>query len=126
MMVIEVADEAGRTVYLAAFHAAQAILFERTGRTPKTHRGVRTQFGALARTEASIDVSLRQFLTDGYDLKTVADYGKSIRRQRYPSKTRAPRSRHRTGSSNVSPRCGVGPDHPLRRPRARVLLPRTR
>ena len=74
MLAIEMADEAGRTVYLAAFHAAQAIIFERTGRTPKTHRGVRTQFGALARTEASIDISLRQFLTDGYDLKTVADY----------------------------------------------------
>ncbi len=67
-------DEAGRTAYLTAFHAAQAIIFERTGRTLKTHRGVRTQFGALARAETSIDISLRQFLTDGSDLKTVADY----------------------------------------------------
>lgn len=74
MMTIEIADEAGRTAYLAAFHAAQAFIFERTGRTPKTHRGVRTQFGALARTEAGIDIVLRRFLTDGYDLKTVADY----------------------------------------------------
>lgn len=74
MLAIEMADEAGRTAYLAAFHAAHAIIFERTGRTPKTHRGVRTQFGALARAEASIDISLRQFLTDGYDLKTIADY----------------------------------------------------
>jgi uncharacterized protein (UPF0332 family) len=74
MLAIEMADEAGRTAYLAAFHAAQAIIFERTARTPKTHRGVRTQFGALARAEPSIDISLRQFLTDGYDLKTVADY----------------------------------------------------
>ena len=35
---------------------------------------MRTQFGALARAETSIDISLRQFLTDGYDLKTVTDY----------------------------------------------------
>jgi uncharacterized protein (UPF0332 family) len=59
---------------LAAFHAAQAIIFKRTERTPKTHRDVRTQFGALARDEPSIDLSLRQLLTHGYDLKTVADY----------------------------------------------------
>jgi uncharacterized protein (UPF0332 family) len=61
MLAIEMSDEAGRTAYLAAFHAAQAIIFERTGRTPKTHRGVRTQFGALARAETSIDISPRQF-----------------------------------------------------------------
>ena len=73
-LTIEMPDEAGRTAYLAAFHAAQALIFERTGRTPKTHRGVRTQFGALARAESNIDIVLRQFLTDGYDLKTVADY----------------------------------------------------
>jgi uncharacterized protein (UPF0332 family) len=74
MLAIEMADEAGRTAYLAAFHAAQAFIFERTKRTPKTHRGVRTQFGALVREESSIDIALRRFLTDGYDLKTVADY----------------------------------------------------
>ncbi|MBU6298985.1 MAG: HEPN domain-containing protein [Alphaproteobacteria bacterium] len=37
-------DEAGRAAYLAGFHAAQAILFERHGRTPKTHSGVQTKF----------------------------------------------------------------------------------
>jgi uncharacterized protein (UPF0332 family) len=53
---------------------ARAFTFERTGRTPKTHHGVRARFGALARHEARIDITLRRFLTDGYDLKTVADY----------------------------------------------------
>ncbi len=75
MLGIGLADEAGRAAYLAAFHAAQALIFERTGRTPKTHKGVRGQFGALARTELHIDIELRRFLTDGYDLKSVADYG---------------------------------------------------
>lgn len=75
MLGINLADEAGRAAYLAAFHASQALIFERTGRTPKTHQGVRAQFGAIARSESSIDIGLRRFLTDGYDLKSVADYG---------------------------------------------------
>jgi len=60
--------------YLAGFHAAQARIFERTGRTPKTHRGVRSQFGSLAVAEPRISPSLRRFLTRGYDIKSLADY----------------------------------------------------
>jgi uncharacterized protein (UPF0332 family) len=75
VQAIRLFDEAGRAAYLAAFHASQAFIFERTGRTPKTHQGVRGQFGALARNESRIDVGLRRFLTDGYDLKSIADYG---------------------------------------------------
>ena len=37
-------DEAGRAAYLAGFHAAQALIFERNGKTPKTHSGVQTEF----------------------------------------------------------------------------------
>jgi uncharacterized protein (UPF0332 family) len=74
MLGIALADEAGRAAYLAAFHAAQAFIFEQTGRTPKTHQGVRSRFGALAREEPRMDVAMRRFLTDGYDLKSVADY----------------------------------------------------
>ena len=74
MLAAELPDEAGRTAYLAGFHAAQALIFERTGRTPKTHRGVRSQFGRLAVTEPRITSSLRRFLTRGYDIKSVADY----------------------------------------------------
>ena len=36
-------DEAGRASYLAAFHAAQALIFERIGNVAKTRAGVRTQ-----------------------------------------------------------------------------------
>ena len=35
---------AGREAYLAAFHAAEALLFERTRKIAKTHRGLRAQF----------------------------------------------------------------------------------
>jgi uncharacterized protein (UPF0332 family) len=66
---------AGREAYLAAFHAAEAYIFELSGKTPKTHRGVRTLFNELARDDARIPHECAEFLSDGYDLKTVADYG---------------------------------------------------
>jgi len=34
-------DEAGRHAYYAAFHAAQALLFERTDKVNATHQGVK-------------------------------------------------------------------------------------
>jgi uncharacterized protein (UPF0332 family) len=75
MLRIALADKAGRAAYFAVFHAPQALIHERTRRTPKTHQSVRAQFCALARTEPHFDISLRRVLTDGYDLKSVADYG---------------------------------------------------
>ena len=36
--------DAGRAAYLAAFHAAQAIIFERSGKMAKTHKGVNIEF----------------------------------------------------------------------------------
>ena len=75
MLDVGLADEAGRAAYLAAFHAAQALIFERTGRTPKTHQGVRGQFARLAVQPPAIDPNLRRFLARGYDLKSIADYG---------------------------------------------------
>jgi len=46
---IDLAEAAGRAAYLAAFHAAQALIFERIGKVPKTHHGVHAQFSRLAR-----------------------------------------------------------------------------
>jgi uncharacterized protein (UPF0332 family) len=66
---------AGREAYLAAFHAAQAIHFERTGKIAKTHRGLRAQFAAVARGEPSIDQPLSEFLGRAYELKSLSDYG---------------------------------------------------
>ena len=40
MLGVGLNDAAGRTGYLAAFHAAQAFIFERTGKVFKTHHGV--------------------------------------------------------------------------------------
>jgi uncharacterized protein (UPF0332 family) len=71
---IELGEAAGRAAYLAAFHAAQALIFERVGKVPKTHHGVHTQFSRLARSEPGIGVELPRFLSQAYDFKTVADY----------------------------------------------------
>ncbi len=66
---------AGREAYLAAYHAAEALLYERTGKVAKTHRGLRAQFARLAREEPRIDRSLSEFLGRAYELKSLADYG---------------------------------------------------
>ena len=52
---LDIAYIAAREAYLAAFHAAQGLLYERTGRAAKTHRGLRTEYARLAQTEAGLD-----------------------------------------------------------------------
>jgi uncharacterized protein (UPF0332 family) len=71
---LEYTDEAGRAAYLAAYHAAQALISERTGRVARKHSGVRSQFNLLVRDDPRVDPPLRRFLSDGFNLKTVADY----------------------------------------------------
>jgi uncharacterized protein (UPF0332 family) len=71
----EVADVAAREAYLAAFHAAQGLIAERTGKNARTHKGVHVQFARLTKSESEIDQELRQFLPKAYDMKSIADYG---------------------------------------------------
>jgi len=66
---------AGREAYLAAFHAAEALLYERTGKIAKTHRGLRAQFALIAKNEPLIERDLSEFLARAYELKSMADYG---------------------------------------------------
>jgi uncharacterized protein (UPF0332 family) len=66
---------AGREAYLAAFHAAEALLYERTGKIARTHRGLRAQFARITRDEPRIDQALSEFLGRAYELKSLADYG---------------------------------------------------
>ncbi len=49
MLNVSLNDDAGRAAYLAAFHAAQAVIFERTGKVVKTHRGVQSEFLRLTK-----------------------------------------------------------------------------
>ncbi len=66
---------AAREAYYAAFHAAEAYIFEHTGKVASTHRGVRSEFARLARRELRIDRELTRFLATAYQLKAAADYG---------------------------------------------------
>jgi uncharacterized protein (UPF0332 family) len=70
----DLAEAAGRAAYLAAFHAAQAYIFDTTGKAAKTHTGVRSEFARLAKDEARLGPQLSAFLARAYTLKTVADY----------------------------------------------------
>ena len=69
------ASAAGRAAYHAAFHAAQAFIFEATGRSAKTHSGVRSEFARLGRDRPAINRGLSAFLARSYALKESADYG---------------------------------------------------
>ena len=67
-------NAAGRAAYLAVYHAAQALIFDRTGKAAKTHRGVRSEFARLTRDEPGIDPTFLTFLARAYSLKETADY----------------------------------------------------
>jgi len=71
---IELAEAAGRAAYLAAFHAAQALIFERSHKVPRTHRGVHAQFSRLAKDIPEMGSERPRFLSRAYDFKAVADY----------------------------------------------------
>ena len=74
ILAINLYDVAGRTAYLAGFHAAQALISERTGRAVKTHKGVHAELHRLTRDNPSFDPELQSFLSRNYDLKAIADY----------------------------------------------------
>jgi uncharacterized protein (UPF0332 family) len=99
-----VADVAAREAYLAAFHAAEAYIFERTGKAAKTHRGVRGQFSRLAQ-EASIEREFLTFLAKGYELKTSPIMGSVLRLTRFHRTTRPRPSTRPCALSMPSPGC---------------------
>lgn len=65
---------AARESYVAVFHAAQAYIFEHTGKVAKTHRGVRSEFARLAKSEPRISGDMTAFLGNAYQFKAAADY----------------------------------------------------
>ncbi len=83
ILAIGLAESAGRAAYLAAFHAAQALIVQRTGKIARTHAGVRSEFARPARHERELVV----FLARAYHLKEVADY--AVSRDRTISLTEA-------------------------------------
>jgi uncharacterized protein (UPF0332 family) len=59
---------------MAGFHAAQALIFETSGRIYKTHSGVQSEFSRLVKDDARVDDQIRTFLGRTYNLKAIADY----------------------------------------------------
>jgi uncharacterized protein (UPF0332 family) len=74
MMSMHYHEAAGRTAYLAGFHAAQALIFEKTGRTARTHKGVNVALHRLTKDDPRLSVDMRAFLGRTYLLKAIADY----------------------------------------------------
>ena len=62
MMRAPLYEDAGRAAYLACFHVAQALIFEREGRVLKTHGGVQSEFHRLTHNQSPVDGGLRGFL----------------------------------------------------------------
>ncbi|HEX4181523.1 MAG TPA: HEPN domain-containing protein [Caulobacteraceae bacterium] len=73
--LIGLAKTAARSAYYAAFHAAEALILERTGKIAKTHSGVRSEFARLAKDELGLDRTLTTFLAEAYKYKEISDYG---------------------------------------------------
>jgi uncharacterized protein (UPF0332 family) len=63
MLEADLHEDAGRAAYLAAFHAAQALICEREHRSLKTHQGVQSEFARLIKTELTVTAELRGFLS---------------------------------------------------------------
>lgn len=55
-------------------HAAQALIAERTRKDAKTHKGAHVAFARLTKDEPRLDIELRRFLPQSFNLKAVADY----------------------------------------------------
>lgn len=74
MLGVGLNEDAGRSAYLAGFHAAQAFIFEYTGKICKTHKGVQTEFLRQTKDDQRFSPELRVFLSQSYNLKAIADY----------------------------------------------------
>ena len=72
---IGLAKVAARSAYYAAFHAAEALIVEKTGKVAKSHSGVRSEFARLARDDPHLGKATTAFLAQAYKYKEIGDYG---------------------------------------------------
>ena len=71
---INLTEAAGRAAYFAAYHTAQAWIFDRSGKVAKTHSGVRNEFSRLTKDDPAIGREFSAFLGQAYMFKVIADY----------------------------------------------------
>ena len=74
ILAIDIPRQSARLAYYAQFHAAQALIFERTDKVAKTHKGVDKEFHRLALAEPTFTFGLAATLSAAYHFKEVADY----------------------------------------------------
>jgi uncharacterized protein (UPF0332 family) len=74
MMGVGLNEAAGRTTYLAALHAAQALICENIDKVISSHKGVQSEFWMLTKDEPRVHNELRAFLSRAYGFKRIADY----------------------------------------------------
>ena len=65
---------AARSAYFVAFHAAEAFIYELTGKVVKTHNGVRSEFSRLRKDLPGAETWLSKFLAEAYVFKEMSDY----------------------------------------------------
>src|ERR1700736_6926994 len=58
MLAVCLNEDAGRTAYLVGLHAAQAFLFETTGKVFRRHSTVQGEFGRLTKDNPRVDDEL--------------------------------------------------------------------
>jgi uncharacterized protein (UPF0332 family) len=61
MMDVHLNEAASRAAYLAAMHAAQALIFENTDEVTSSHKRVQSQFWMLTKNDPRADDELRYF-----------------------------------------------------------------
>jgi uncharacterized protein (UPF0332 family) len=66
---------AARSACYAVFHAAEALIVDKTGRVAKSHSGVRSEFARLTRDDPRIARTMTAFLAQAYKYKEIGDYG---------------------------------------------------
>ncbi len=71
---IGLATVAARLAYYAAFHAAEALIVERSGKIAKTHSGVRAEFARLLKDQPDQPREILAFLARAYAYKQIGDY----------------------------------------------------
>ncbi len=74
ILAVNIPRQAARLAYYAQFHAAQALIFERTDKVAKTHKGVDREFHRLAMAEPTFAPGFAATLSASYHFKEVADY----------------------------------------------------
>jgi uncharacterized protein (UPF0332 family) len=67
-------EVAAREAYLAAMNAARGLILLETGKTTKSHKGVRSQLWKLIHDGIPFDRRLAKFLVAGFEIKVTTDY----------------------------------------------------